>query len=113
MILYKSVYGALHYVAYGQSQAFGGLFYLLCEIHAYAAYYVYGQPGTAINHCVALEELCETVHQQVMYFGITAVLVEEWRKTCQETVGQWFVIHAFQYVCYGEVVLLQKFFAQL
>lgn len=44
MIFYKAVYGAIYNVAYGEAEALCCLFNLLCKVHSYASYYVYGQP---------------------------------------------------------------------
>ena len=41
MIFNQTVHWALYNVADGESQALGGLLYLLAEVDAYVAYYVY------------------------------------------------------------------------
>ena len=109
MIFYKSVDGALNYIANGEAQAFGSFFYLLCKVYSYAAYYVYGQPRTAVHHSVALEELCETAFEKVVNLGICTVLVQEGCKARQETVGQGLTVYTFQNVGNGKVVLCEEF----
>ena len=96
MIFYQSVHGAVHYVSYRESQALGRLLYLLAEVDADVAYYVYWQPRASIGHCIALKELREAVLEHHLYLGDVLVLAEEWSEACEPTVGERSVVHAFE-----------------
>ena len=61
MIFNQTVHWTLYNVADGESQALGGLLYLLAEVDAYVAYYVYRQPRAPVGHCVALEKQLEAL----------------------------------------------------
>ena len=81
MIFYQSVHGAVHYVSYRESQALGRLLYLLAEVDADVAYYVYWQPGAPVGHCIALEELLEALFEHCAYLGHVLVLAQKRSET--------------------------------
>ena len=63
-----------------------------------------------VLHDITLEESLETTENQCMYGGLLNIFCQEWRKTCQETIGERLPVYPVDDFGRSQSGLIQEFF---